>query len=185
VSCVNEESASDEETEDCVAEWVDTPKDKPISCFFLKSNNAKKDEMKYTFDVNKCDKLFDVLLGGVIRLAERHVIPTAGVLAKKWYCKWHDSYSHGTNKCNYFCWQVQSAINDGWLTLGDRGRMKLDVDLFPVNMIVLEGKKILVKTEQAETTRGKNVIVSDELSQRMVKPRNPEVVVWKENVVQK
>jgi hypothetical protein len=69
--------------------------------------------------------------------------------------------------------------------LGDRGRMKLDVDLFPVNMIVLEGKKILVKTEQAETTRGKNVIVSDELSQRMVKPRNPEVVVWKENVVQK
>jgi hypothetical protein len=63
--------------------------------------------------------------------------------------------------------------------------MKLDVDLFPVNMIALEGKKTLVKIEQAETTRGKNVIVSDELSQRMVKPRNPEAVVWKENVVQK
>jgi hypothetical protein len=30
--------------------------------------------------------------------------------------------------------------------------MKLDVDPFPVNMVELEGKKILVWTDQAETT---------------------------------
>jgi hypothetical protein len=23
-------------------------------------------------------------------------------LAKKIYCKWHDSYTHTTNECNYF-----------------------------------------------------------------------------------
>jgi hypothetical protein len=47
VNCVNDESASDEETEICVAEWVDTPKDKPISCSFLKPNNAKRGDAVY------------------------------------------------------------------------------------------------------------------------------------------
>jgi hypothetical protein len=59
--------------------------------------------MKYTFDVSKCDKLFDLLLnGGAIRLNEGHAVPSADQLAKKKYYKWHDSYSHTTNECNYF-----------------------------------------------------------------------------------
>jgi hypothetical protein len=64
VNCVSEESASDEEGNVCVAEWVDMPKDKPISCSFLKPNAIKRDEMKFTFDVSKCDRLFDVLVKG-------------------------------------------------------------------------------------------------------------------------
>ena len=60
--------------------------------------------------------------------------------------------------------------------------MKLDVDPFPVNTIKLGEKKILVRTDQAETMKGKNVAVSDELRNRMIKPRNPEVETWKENV---
>jgi hypothetical protein len=79
------------------------PRNKPISCSFLKYGAGKEDEMKYTFDVSKCNKLFDLLLeGGVIRLTEGHVIPSANQLAKKMYCTWHDSYSHTTNECNYF-----------------------------------------------------------------------------------
>jgi hypothetical protein len=35
-----------------------------ISCSFLKPNEAKKDKMRYTFDVLKCDRLFDVLVQG-------------------------------------------------------------------------------------------------------------------------
>jgi hypothetical protein len=59
--------------------------------------------MRYTFDVSKCDHLFDLLLrGGVIRLTEGQVIPNTDILAKKAYCKWHDYYTHTTNKCNYF-----------------------------------------------------------------------------------
>jgi hypothetical protein len=42
----------------------DTPKDKLICCSFLRHNVDKKDEIKYTFDVSKCDKLFDVLVKG-------------------------------------------------------------------------------------------------------------------------
>jgi hypothetical protein len=51
--------------------------------------------MRYTFDMSECDHLFDLLpQGGVIRLNEGHVIPSADRLAKKMYCKWHDSYSY-------------------------------------------------------------------------------------------
>jgi hypothetical protein len=77
------------------------------------------------------------------------------------------------------------VINDGQLTLGDGGKMKLDTDPFPIGMVELMDKKILVRTDQAETTKGKNVVVSDELRNRMIKPHNPEIGVWKENVLQK
>jgi hypothetical protein len=64
VNMVDDESANDGDVEVCIAKWVDTPKDKPIMCPFLKPNMGKKEEVKYTFDVLKCDKLFDVLVWG-------------------------------------------------------------------------------------------------------------------------
>jgi hypothetical protein len=57
----------EEASEICVAEWVENPRDKPISCSFLKPNGKWREEMRYTFDVSKCNHLFDLLLqGGVI-----------------------------------------------------------------------------------------------------------------------
>jgi hypothetical protein len=150
--------------------------------FIIEARRGKKDEVKYTFDVSKCDRLFDVLVRvGMIRLTEGHVVPSVDHLAMKKYCKWHDSDSHVTNKCNYFRRQVQSAINDGRLTLQNSGKMKLDIDPFPVNMVELEGKQILVQTDQAETTKCKQVVVSDELRSQMIKPRSLEIGTWKEN----
>jgi hypothetical protein len=63
--------------------------------------------------------------------------------------------------------------------------MKLDTDPFPVDMVELMDKKILVRTDQAEMTRGKNVIISDELHNRMIEPHNPEIGMWKENVMRR
>jgi hypothetical protein len=63
--------------------------------------------------------------------------------------------------------------------------MKPDVDPFQVNTVGFEEKKILVRSDHASTTRGKNVIVSDELRNRMRKPQSPEVGVWKENRARK
>jgi hypothetical protein len=78
----------EEGNEICVVEWVKKPGDKPISCSFLKLNRGRREEMRYTFDVSKCDHPFDVLLqGGVIRLTEGHIIPSVDILAKKTYCK--------------------------------------------------------------------------------------------------
>jgi hypothetical protein len=44
-NCVEEESASDDEAEVCVTEWVDTSRDKLIPCSFLKINHGNKDEI--------------------------------------------------------------------------------------------------------------------------------------------
>jgi hypothetical protein len=60
--------------------------------------------------------------------------------------------------------------------------MKLDTDPFPIGMVELMDKKILVRTDQVEMTKGKNVVISDELRNRMINPHNPEIGVWKENV---
>jgi hypothetical protein len=61
VNYVDESGGNKEETEVCVAKWVDKPKDKTLVCSFLRPSPSKKDEMKFTFDVMKCDKLFHVL----------------------------------------------------------------------------------------------------------------------------
>jgi hypothetical protein len=152
IGLVEENPTSDEDAEVCVAEWVDVPKGKPIMCSFLKPEQGKE-EMKFTFDVSKCDKLFDVskcdklfdvlLQNNVIKLKGGHVIPSAEQLAWRKYCKWHNSFSHTTNKCNYFHRQIQSALNDGWLTLGDKQKMRLDVYPFPIDMINFEEKEFI------------------------------------------
>jgi hypothetical protein len=135
---MDEEADDEEGNEICIAEWVEKHGDKPISCSFLKHNRGQREERRYTFDISKCDCLFDLLLRGeVIRLTEAHVIPNADILAKKTYCSWHDSYTRTTNECNYFWRHVQSAINDGRLTLGDEGKMKLNTDPFPIIMVEL------------------------------------------------
>jgi hypothetical protein len=69
------------------------------------------------------------------------------------------------------------VINDGRLTLGDGGKMKLDIDPFPISMVELMDKKVLVRTDQAETTKGKNVAIFDELRNQMIKPHNSEIGV--------
>jgi hypothetical protein len=178
INFMDEEADDEEDNEICIAEWVEKPRDRPISYSFLKPNGGWREEMRYSFYVSKCDRLFDLLLqGGLIRLTKGHIIPNADILVKKTYCKWHDSYTHTTNKCNYFWQQVQSAINNGRLTLGDGGKMKLDTDPFPVGMVKLMNKKVLLCTDQAETTKGKNVVVSNELCNRMIKPHNSEIGV--------
>jgi hypothetical protein len=48
------------------------------------------------------------------------------------------------------------------LTLGEGGKTKLDTDLFPVGMVI-----------------------SNELRNWMTKPHNPEIGVWKKNMLQK
>ena len=40
--------------------------------------------------------------------------------------------------------------------------MKLDNDPFPVNTIDMEGKKVLIRPSQAESAKGKDVIVGGE-----------------------
>jgi hypothetical protein len=63
--------------------------------------------------------------------------------------------------------------------------MKLDMDLFPIGMVEIERKKILVRMDQAKTTKGKNGAISNDLCNRMIRPHNLEIGVVKENMQRK
>jgi hypothetical protein len=75
-------------------------------------------------------------------------------------------------------------LDDGWLTLGG-GKMKLYTNMFPMNMVDLGDKKILIRADQAGTTKGENVVIVDEPKGRLIKPQSLKLGVWKENVGKK
>jgi hypothetical protein len=85
-------------------------------------------------------------------------LPSADELKTKAYCKYHNSFSHATNDCNIFRWQVQSALNERQLSLSD---MQVDKVLFPVHMFKAGAPPISIHPEQADTTQGKNVIIGE------------------------
>jgi hypothetical protein len=129
--------------------------------------------MIFTFDVLKCDKIFDELLS-IRKIKLSHTIPPIEDLKKYAYCKWHNSHSHATNNCNVFRWQIQLANNEGQLCLK---QMQVDNNLFPVKPIDLHGAKVPVQPEQAESTKGKNMIIGKE------RPKSWEDNIWSREVV--
>ena len=68
-------------------EFVWPSKDKPSTCPTLKPiQKNRHNEMKFTFDVSKCDRIFDELLRHRnIRLS--HAIPSPEELKRHAYCK--------------------------------------------------------------------------------------------------
>jgi hypothetical protein len=61
--------------------------------------------------------------------------------------------------------------------------MKLDKDPFSmnINMVELEGKKVLVQPSQAEATKGKEVVIGEEQPLRMIKPKSLKDGQWQKN----
>jgi hypothetical protein len=98
------ESSDDDEANMCVAEWSWASKSKLFVCSSLKlTSKSWQDEIHFTFDVTKCDRIFDYLLQEKqIKWPSNHVKPSLKQLKKHAYCKWHTSYSHATNDCNVF-----------------------------------------------------------------------------------
>ena len=93
---------SDDETDIYVAEFVWPSKAKPYTCEALKPiRKNREDEMKFSFDVAKCDRIFDAMLKDkLIRIS--HTLPPSEELKRRAYCKHHNSFSHATNDCNVF-----------------------------------------------------------------------------------
>jgi hypothetical protein len=119
----------------------------------------QQEEIKFIFDVAKCDKIFDELhKAGSINMS--HTIPPLDELEQKAYCR-HNSFSHATNDCNIFRRLVQSAINEGQLSLKE---IQGDKNPFPVSTIDLQNSKVLIRPEQAEAAKGKNVVIGKKLT---------------------
>jgi hypothetical protein len=74
-------------------------------------HSTQKGKAKFTFNVAKCDKIFDELFkNGNIKLS--HIIPPLEELKKCVYCKRHGSFLHNTNNCNIFRRQIQSVVDE-------------------------------------------------------------------------
>jgi hypothetical protein len=58
--------------------------------------------------------------------------------------------------------------------------MKLDKESFPanINMVELNGKMVLIRPSQAESTKAKEVVIGQEQPPRMIKPKNPKDDQW-------
>jgi hypothetical protein len=69
------------------------------------------------------------------------------------------------------------------LKFAESPQMKLDKDPFPanMNMVELDGKKVLVWLSQAESTKGKEVIIGEEWVSRMIKSKSPKGGQWQKN----
>ena len=133
------------------AELMWPPKAKSYCCGSLKPvHKNQQEEVKFTFDVAKCERIFDELYkSGYIKCL--HNIPQIEELKNKAYCKWHNIFSHATNDCNVFHQHVQSSINEGRFSPKE---MLVDKDPFPVNTLELQNPK-------ADTTKGKNVVIGE------------------------
>jgi hypothetical protein len=107
------DSLDGESSKVLTTEFVWPSKTKSLTCDALKPiHKNRQDNIKYTFDVAKYDKIFDELYkGSYIKLS--HTLSPLEESKQRAYCKWHSSYSHTTNDCNVFHRQVQSANNEG------------------------------------------------------------------------
>jgi hypothetical protein len=64
-------------------------------------HSTQNEKVKFTFNIVKCDKIFDDLLNhGNIKLSR--TIPLFEELKGHVYCKWHDSFLHNINDCVVF-----------------------------------------------------------------------------------
>jgi hypothetical protein len=150
--------SNDSDKEVYVAEFVWPSKEKSYSCSSLKlASKGRQEEIKFTFDVSKCDCIFDELIKS-INIKLTNTIPPLEDLKRRAYFKFHNSFSHAINDCNVFRRQVQSAINEGRLTFHE---MQVDKAPFPINTMDLPQPKVLVRPHQAEATKGKNVVIEE------------------------
>jgi hypothetical protein len=105
-----------------------------------------------------------------------HTLPPIDQLKRHAYCKFHNSFSHATNDCNTFRRQIQSAINEGRLKFHE---MQVDENPFPnsafVNALELSNPKVLIRPDQAENAKGKNVIIGKRHDERQLLEVIPKV----------
>jgi hypothetical protein len=68
-------------------------------------------------------------------------------------------------------------INEEQFKVTESPQIKLDKDMYPtnMNMVELEGKKVMVQPSQTESTKGKYVTIGEERQPRMITPKSPKV----------
>ena len=126
---------SDDESNDVyAAEFAWSSQAKPFTCSALKPIHKNRQDEKFTFDISKCERIFDELYRlGYIKMS--HTVPPLEELKRQAYCRLHNTFSHATNDCNVLRRQIQSAINEGRLVFSN---MQIDQTPFPGPYVRIE-----------------------------------------------
>src|SRR4051812_43270274 len=122
-----------------LAELKEAP---PYSCKLLTPSNGKNPvepdksdkfpKKTYTFDVTKCDKIFDLLVkDGLMIVPPNFKIPLLEQRKKRGFCKYHGFLGHKTSQCFLFRDLIQNAIKGGRLKFVDKGKNNMKVDADP------------------------------------------------------
>jgi hypothetical protein len=92
INLVERDNSDDESVDVYTAEFVWPTKAKSSACSSLQQvQKNRQEDIKFTFNVAKCDRIFDELLkNGNIKLT--HTIPPMEELKRRAYCKWHNFF---------------------------------------------------------------------------------------------
>jgi hypothetical protein len=102
IHLIERDSSNDESGDVYTAEFIWPTKAKSSACSSLQPvQKNRQEDIKFTFNVPKCDNIFDEQLkNGNIKLT--HTIPPIDELKRRAYCKWHNSFSHATMTVMFF-----------------------------------------------------------------------------------
>ncbi|XP_050908897.1 uncharacterized protein LOC127122637 [Lathyrus oleraceus] len=117
----------------------------PYACKLLTPSNGRNPvetekndrfpKKTYTFDVTKCDEIFDLLVkDGQMIVPPNTKIPPLEQRKKRGFCKYHNFLGHETSQCFLFRDLIQNAIRDGRLKFADKGKNQMKVDTDPLNI---------------------------------------------------
>ncbi|XP_050890075.1 uncharacterized protein LOC127095425 [Lathyrus oleraceus] len=132
-----------EEFEVDLAELKEAPP--PYACKLLTPSNGRNPvetekndrfpKKTYTFDVTKCDEIFDILVkDGQMIVPHNTKIPLLEQRKKIGFSKYHNFLGYKTSQCFLFRDLIQNAIKDGRLKFTDKGRNQMKVDVDPLNI---------------------------------------------------
>src|SRR3954463_13550478 len=136
------DSYNPEEAEIDLAELKEAP---PYACKLLNPANGKNPiksdkndrflKKTYTFDVTKCDEIFDLLVkDGQMILPLNSKIPLLEQRKKRGFCKYHGFLGHKTAQCFLFRDLIQNALKDERLKFADKSKNPMKVDADPLNV---------------------------------------------------
>lgn len=137
---VEDYSSDDEEfVEESEVNMVELKSGPPYTCKVLKPSNGKnpietekKDKYvakTYTFNVSKCDEIFDLLVkDGQIVVPRVLKDPPLEHKKKRVFYKFHNFLGHKTYQCVIFRDLVQKALKEGRLQFDKRPKMQVRSD---------------------------------------------------------
>jgi len=128
-----------EDVEDGEVNFVELKPDPPYTCKMLRpsdgrspveTQNDKYTPKTYTFDVTKCDEIFDLLVvDGQVAIPNGLKIPPLQQRKKRGFFKYHNFLGHKTSHCVLFRDLVQRALYEGMLKFEDKSKPHMQVDV--------------------------------------------------------